>query len=180
MEDKFQNKYRVSSPRLSGWDYGAHGLYFVTICTKDRVPHFGEVLQSDPQSNPIVQQTDIGKATHKHWEQIPEFHPYVHLDEFIVMPDHLHGILFFNRPNKDTWEVNKFGGQRKNLASVIRGFKGSVKKYAILNNIEFEWQPRYYDRVIRDEKEYDNIRAYIYNNPDNWFVKNEGFENLYF
>jgi putative transposase len=77
------------------------------------------------------------------------------------MPDHLHGILFINKPNKVSWEPNKFGAQRNNLASIIRGYKSSVKTYATLNDIEFLWQPRFYDRVIRDEKEYFAVAKYI-------------------
>lgn len=84
------------------------------------------------------------------------------------MPNHLHGVLFINKPEKYTWEHNRFGAQSRNLASVIRGYKASVKKHATLNNIEFEWQPRYHDRVIRNEEEYANIRQYISRNPDHW------------
>ncbi|WP_419788682.1 hypothetical protein [Mucilaginibacter sp. SP1R1] len=69
------------------------------------------------------------------------------------MPDHIHAILFIDKPGKTSWEVNKFGVQRDNLAAVLRGYKASVKKYALGNNIEFSWQPKYYDRVIRNEKE---------------------------
>jgi putative transposase len=179
MEDKFQNKYRVSSARLSGWDYGAHGLYFVTICTKDRVPYFGDFFESQTPDTTTLKYTDVGEAAYNNWLTIPEFHPYVKLEDFVIMPDHIHGILFFNKLDKITWEVNKFGTQRNNLASVLRGYKGSVKKYAIMNNIEFSWQPRYYDRVVRNEIEYNNIREYIFNNPKNWLLNKDGFENLY-
>ncbi|WP_183565330.1 hypothetical protein [Mucilaginibacter sp. SP1R1] len=64
MEDKFQNRYSISSPRLAGWDYGAHGLYFVTICTKDRIPYFGEITQSDLPDTALLQQTDIAIIAH--------------------------------------------------------------------------------------------------------------------
>ncbi len=80
----------------------------------------------------------------------------------------MHGILYINKPDKTDWQVNKFGGQSKNLASIIRGYKASVKTYTTVNHIDFSWQPRYYDRVIRDEKEYMNIRNYIINNPMQW------------
>lgn len=179
MEDKFQNKYRTSSPRLAGWDYGSHGLYFVTICTKDRIPYFGEITESTDRNSFFLKTTDIGQIAENYWLLIPEFHPYVQLDEFIIMPDHLHGILFFNKPDKTSWNASKFGAQRNNLASVIRGYKGSIKKYANENNIEFSWQPRYYDRVIRDRVEYENIRHYIYNNPQNWLSNQDSIENLY-
>ena len=183
MEDQYQNKYRVSSPRLTGWDYGSHGLYFVTICTKDRVRYFGEIEDKEMQSKETqsiasLQMKEIGKIAYDNWLQIPHYHPYVEIDNFVIMPDHIHGIIFINKPDKINWEVNKFGAQRNNLASIIRGYKSSVKQYSAINNIEFLWQPRYYDRVIRNDKEYENIRQYIYDNPDNWHLNKDDFENL--
>ena len=95
------------------------------------------------------------------------------------MPDHIHGIIFINKPDKISWEANKFGAQRNNLASIIRGYKSAVTKYANENNLGFAWQPRYYDRVIRNEKEYQNIRSYIYDNTDNWLLNKDNLENLF-
>jgi putative transposase len=179
MEEKYLNKYRTLSTRLPGWDYGSHGLYFITISTKNKVRYFGEIENNDvPETQSIasLQITDIGKIANEHWLNIPQYHPYVELDEFVIMPDHMHGILFINKPDKVDWELNKFGHQSKNLASIIRGYKSSVKQYATLNNIEFYWQPKYYDRVIRNEKEYQQISEYIYNNPENWLL-NKDAEN---
>jgi putative transposase len=134
MEEKYQNKYCVLSSRLNGWDYGSHGLYFVTICTKDRIHYFGEIenTASETQSIASLQMTDIGRLAADNWLKVPEYHPYVELDEFVIMPDHMHAILFLNKPDKLNWEINKFGGQSKNLASIIRGYKSSVKQYAKL------------------------------------------------
>lgn len=180
-DDKYKNRYRIQSARLNGWDYGSHGLYFVTICTKDRISYFGEI------KNPVVetknfaslQTSEIGNVAHNNWLDIPKHFPFVELDEYIVMPNHIHGIIFINKPYKLDWQPNKFGAQSQNLGSIIRGYKVSVKKYATLNNIEFAWQPRYYDRVIRDEKEYINVREYIYNNPNNWLLNKDEVENLH-
>ncbi|SEO55648.1 hypothetical protein SAMN05192574_10973 [Mucilaginibacter gossypiicola] len=179
MDDKYQGKYRTLSPRLTGWDYGSHALYFVTICTLNRVPYFGDILSREDNGEGFLQTSIIGDAAHVNWLKIPEFNPYVELDEFLIMPDHLHGILFFNKPHKSTWEVNKFGVQKDNLASVLRGYKSSVKKFANDNNIDFAWQPRYYDRVIRNDREHINIKQYIYDNPNNWVNGKEDFDNLY-
>ena len=178
MEDKYKDKYRVPPARLKGWDYGSHALYFITICTKDRIPHFGEI-KTDIEGITSLQKTAIADVAYANWLRIPEYHPYVALDEFIIMPDHIHGILFINKPDKITWEVNKAGSQSKNLASIIRGYKSSVKQYAMLNGIDFTWQPRYFDRVIRDQKEYINVQEYIYDNPDKWEQDGRSFENLY-
>ena len=127
----------------------------------------------------VSQKTPIAEIAHNNWSDIPNHFPFVELDEFVVMPNHLHGILFINKPDKTDWQPNKFGGQSQNLASIIRNYKGSVKTYATTNNIEFDWQPRYYDRVIRNEKEYENVRAYIFNNPDNWLLNGDNEDNLY-
>ena len=202
VENKYRNKYRIPSARLAGWDYGSNGMYYVTICTKDRNRYFGEIVStrvSDKQpatdisnadasiedasigdaSIASLRATEIGIVALNNWQNIPVFHPYVELDDFVIMPDHIHGILCIDKPDKTNWEVNKFGVQRENLASILRGFKSSVTKYSNTNNIEFCWQPRYYDRVIRDEKEYWNIKMYIQDNPDQWFLNKEDFDNLF-
>jgi len=186
MEGKYRKKYNTSSSRLADWDYGANGSYFVTICTKDREKFFGEIEEitmemqnSDTRSIACLTATEIGEIAFTNWETIPTFHPYVELDEITVMPDHVHGILFINKPEKATWELNKFGPQRNNLGSIVRGYKSSVKTYAVINNIEFVWQSKYYDRVIRNEKEYWNIKEYIRNNPDQWYRNGDDFENLF-
>jgi putative transposase len=186
MEEKYRNKYNVSSSRLAGWDYGADGSYFVTICTKDRERFFGEIEEvtmemqnSETRSVACLTATEMGEIAFTNWAIIPKFHPYVELDEITVMPDHVHGILFINKPAKTTWEANKFGPQRNNLGSIIRGYKSSVKTYAVTNNIEFMWQSKYYDRVIRNEKEYWNIKEYIRNNPNQWYRSDADFENLF-
>ena len=85
--NKFRNKYRIPSARLIGYDYGSHGFYFVTICTKDKICFFGQASL-------------IGNIANEYWQQIPLHFPFIELDEFIIMPNHLHGILFFNKPDK--------------------------------------------------------------------------------
>jgi putative transposase len=179
-DDKYKGKHRIQSARLNGWDYGSHGLYFVTICTKDRVPYFGEIINNtvETQNFASLQPSKLGKIAYNNWLDIPKHFPFVEIDEYIIMPDHVHGIIFINKPDKTDWQPNKFGSQSQNLASIIRGYKVSVKKYATLNNIEFSWQPRYYDRVIRNEIEYSNIREYIYNNPSNWLTNPYDIENI--
>jgi putative transposase len=188
MEDQYRDKYRISPARLANWDYGADGMYFITICTNERMRYFGEieaenVLQIQNLSETFniasLQMTEIGKIAHANFEKIPLFHPYVEVDEFVVMPDHVHGILLINKPEKINWETNKFGSQSKNLASIIRGYKSSVTTFAVINAVEFLWQPRYYDRVIRSEKEYLTIKGYIKENPDQWYRNGEDFQNLF-
>ena len=167
--DKFNNKYRIPTTRLPGYDYGAHGAYYVTICCKNRFHYFGEIVVDVETGNcPSLHPTTIGRIATEYWIQIPQHFPFVELDKFIVMPNHIHGILFFNKPDKQNWVPNQFGVQSQNLGAVIRSFKSSVKRYANNNQIEFAWQSRFYDHIIRDEKSLNNIRAYIENNPIGW------------
>ena len=173
--EKYQNKYRIPTNRLKGYDYGTNGCYFVTICTKNRIHYFGEIgnVEMDNVGNvetdnyPSLRETKIGKIAEKYWINIPNHFPFVILDQFVIMPNHIHGILFFNKTDI-SWQPNKFGRQSQNLGSVIRGFKSSLKRYANENNIDFAWQERFHDRIIRDDNELNNVRKYIFNNPQNW------------
>ncbi len=127
------------------------------------VNYFGEILVF----------SEIGKIANDFWKEIPAHYPFVEIDQFVVMPNHIHGILFFNRPDKKDWTPNKFGIQSQNLGAVIRAFKSSLKRYSNQNKIQFEWQPLYHDRIIRNDKALNAIRRYIINNPIKW--KNDSF-----
>lgn len=168
-ENKFDNKYRIKSVRKENWDYGSDAGYFVTICTKNMIHYFGKIIET--QSIASLRTTDIGKIAQGYWWEISKKHPYVILDEFIIMPNHLHGIIIIDKgtslSTKEDYK-NKFGPQSKNLSSILRRFKMAVKTFATKNNISFEWQPRYYDRIIRNEEELSRIRKYIHENPYKW------------
>lgn len=88
------------------------------------------------------------------------------------MPNHVHGVIWICKPETNTsnWQPNQFGPQRQNLASILRGCKAGVKKNATMHQIDFGWQPRYYDRVVRNDKKLTRIRAYIENNPESLYM----------
>ena len=86
MNEKYQNKYRIPSARLQNWDYGNNAAYFITICTKERLCFFGEIENT-------MQTTHIGKLAEQYWEEIPTHFPFIELGSFVVMPNHIHGIL---------------------------------------------------------------------------------------
>ncbi|TSA33907.1 MAG: hypothetical protein D4R64_13370 [Porphyromonadaceae bacterium] len=165
MHDLNNNNNGRQSTRLSSWDYGSNGKYFVTICTDQKVPYFGHL------ENPGFVSTKIGDYAMKCWESIPEHYPFVVLDSFILMPDHLHGILCFGKKERSDWKPNQFGPQIQNLASIISGFKSAVTSFAKAHFIEFHWQPRYFDRIIRNENELYQIREYIRDNPGKWHTR---------
>jgi len=183
----YKNKYRIPSTRMANWDYSSHGLYYVTICTLNRIPYFGEIISRRDVAGPetprcigaSLQPTPLGEIAVACRKEIPNHFPFVGLDDFVIMPNHIHGILFINNPHKEDWIKNKFGPQSKNLGSVIRGFKAAVKTYATKNDIDFGWHPRYYDHVIRTEKEYLAIGGYIVNNPNEWLQNGDNEDNIF-
>ena len=161
------NKYRIETTRLPSWDYGANAPYFVTICTKNKRMSFGRII------NNIIKLSPLGKIAQKYWLEIPKHFPFVELGEFIIIPNHIHGIIIINKSIVETQNVtslhkNKFGPQSQNLASIVRGYKSGVTMYARKNNIEFDWQPRYYDHIIKNYKSWERIQQYILQNPNNW------------
>jgi len=185
--EKFQDKYRIQSSRLPIWDYGSNAAYFVTICTKDRICWFGKI-----QDTKMVL-SEIGEIANKCWLEINQHFPFVNLDAYIVMPNHIHGIVLIEKPEYKQNKINlvetqdfaslqrqpnshfnKFGPQSKNLASIIRGFKIGVSNRARLLHPNFSWQPRFHDHIIRNETDYNRICDYILNNPARWF-----FDSLY-
>ncbi len=165
MDDLFKNRFRQGSTRLSNWDYGSNGKYFITICTDNKVPYFG------PIDKPNKDHTEIGQYATLCWKSIPEHYPFVVLDEFIIMPDHIHGILCFGKKNRAEWNPNQYGPQSQNLAAVIRGYKSAIKTFASIQAIDFHWQARYFDRIIRNDQELDLVRNYILDNPRKWLAE---------
>jgi putative transposase len=94
MSDKFQNKYRISSARLKNWDYGSNAIYFVTICTQNREHYFGNIADGK------MELSETGKIAQRFWVEIPIHFPFVKLGEFVVMPNHVHGIIIIDKPIK--------------------------------------------------------------------------------
>ena len=183
MSEKFRNKYRIPTVRLQNWDYGSNAMYFVTICTANRKYYFGKIVETQNLVSPYQMEfSELGKIANHCWKEIPIHFPFAKLGEFVVMPNHVHGIIIIDKPINDIVDANvetqnfasprgnhnKFGPQSKNLASIIRGFKSSVTVYARSNNIDFDWQSRFYDHIIRNNESYLKISNYIINNPSKW------------
>ena len=171
MADLYKNKYRIPTARAAWHDYNG-GSYFVTICTKNRECYFGHI------SNGEMGYSDLGQSAINCLEQIPAHFPHVEIPVFNVMPNHIHAIIIINAPapvetqnfaSLQTDETKqKFGPQSKNLASVVRGFKIGVTKFANENDLSFAWQPRFHDHIIRNHHEMSLIADYIQNNVIRW------------
>jgi len=181
MQNKFKNKYRISSASLQTWDYANNGAYFITICTQNREHFFGNI------KNGNMQLSEIGKLAQQFWYEIPNHFPMVELGNFVVMPNHVHGILIIDKTNDEPFvetrhclvstniETNsiigssRFQNQGKNtISSIVGSYKSIVTKTSRQMNPNFGRQSRFHDHVIRNSKSFDNIQHYIEQNPLKW------------
>ena len=166
--ERFKGKYRVASARLPEWDYAQNGAYFVTICTALRIHAFGEIEHGQMVCTPL------GQAVADAWNEITVHFPVARVDAFIVMPNHVHGIIVIDKPVEPQNiaspppGANQFGPQRQNLAAIVRGYKIGVTKFARQNQMVFSWQERYHEHVIRNPEEHERIWNYIHANPQGW------------
>jgi REP element-mobilizing transposase RayT len=181
----FKNKFRIESTRLKGYDYSQAGEYFVTICTDNHRCLFGAVIEEEMRSSPV------GKIAKSCWEKIPKHFRNVELDEFVIMPNHVHGIIIINDNRRDvqlnvsTDRINisskndlnastELSPKRGTLSVIIRTYKAAVTTECRRKGYnEFQWQSRFYEHIIRDEKDLQSIREYIINNPIKWFSDEE-------
>lgn len=184
MKDKYRGKYRNKSIRLQNWDYSWNAAYFVTICTHQRRCFFGEVVSGKMKLSPVGIIADIL------WHEIKNHAQNVELGAYVVMPNHIHGILILNGNNnvgtthalsllqQQTIGQQRFQNQGKNtLSSIVGSYKSAVTRHARRLGFDFAWQPRFYEHIIRNEKSFENISNYIINNPEKWgndrmFTKN--------
>lgn len=178
------------SIRLKGYDYAQTGAYFVTICTKNRECLFGEIADGDVVLN------EWGEIVKNEWLRTLKIRPNVIVDEYIVMPNHLHGILIIvddgrggrgvsqyapttiTPPYAPTMQCdpttnnqNTFKSPSKTIGAIIRGFKSATtKQINISRNTPGQpvWQRNYYEHIIRDDESLHRIRQYITQNPIRW------------
>jgi len=161
--------------RLKDYDYSQAGAYFVTICTYDKICYFGDI------ENEIMQLNEYGEIAANAWKEILNHYNDIGLDEFIIMPNHVHGIIFLfdndlvtEQCSVTTGPINKF--RYGKLSKIVKSFKEAVTKQIrnAFNDTNFGWQRSFYDHIIRDEKGLDKIREYVHYNPLKWDLeKNE-------
>jgi putative transposase len=113
MSDKFKDKYRIPSARLNGYDYTKTGAYFITICTNNHDHLFGNIIHEK------MNFSEMGKIIETHWLEIPEHFPFVILDEFVVMPNHIHGILIIDEKFPYDDKLRKNDELRKNVVETL-------------------------------------------------------------
>lgn len=172
------------SIRLKGYDYSQAGLYFVTICCQDRICRFGKVVNGEMALN------EYGQIAYNEWLKTPDIRKNVELDEFVIMPNHIHGIIRLmdrgglhspglhspglHSPELHSPEISGVRGTplrspSQTVGAIIRGYKSSVtKQLGLLDFGEKLWQRNYHDHIIRDEQSHIRISEYIINNPAKW------------
>lgn len=169
--------------RLNGYDYSRNGFYFVTICTKDREDFFGRI------ENDKMILNEYGKIAEKYWLEIPKHFSNCKLYEFVIMPNHVHGIVIIENDiivwnndivlNNDRCSIQ---GNRNMelLPKIISQYKSSVTREIRkqFDNFHFGWQKSFYDNIIRDAKSLNNIRQYIINNPLRWNLDKNNLQNI--
>jgi len=163
---KKETTHRVESTRLQTWDYRNAGYYFITILTKDRKHYFGDVVDGKLILN------NLGKIVIEEWLKTPIIRNNIELDEYVLMPNHFHGIIV-NRFQEylDSNEEIASTLQSNSLGAIIGQFKSiATKKIRKAGLIKFSWQPGFYEHIIRNEKALENIRKYIRLNPIKWEI----------
>lgn len=183
---KSQSRYRIESARLKDWDYSNPWWYYVIINSKEHKEYFGEVVKGEIKLN------DLGKIVEEEWLKTKTIRKYVDLDYYVIMPNHLHGIIILNAINNietrrdvarnvsTTNIFSEISPKANSLSTIIRSFKSAVTKRVKENGFtNFAWQTRFYDRIIRNEKELYKIRRYIEQNPLKWEFEKNTPENLY-
>lgn len=183
-----RQKYHRRSIRLNGYNYSSKGLYFVTVCTQDRKCLFGEIIEQQIHLN------DYGNIVQNEWLKTPSVRANVVSDEFVIMPNHVHGIIIITDKTDpgDTSKTDRrgvsqyaptirFRSPSQTIGSIIRGFKSTAtKQINILRKTPHLpiWQRNYYEHIIRGEGELNRIRQYIIDNSLNWASDKENPNNI--
>jgi len=148
--------------RLQGRNYGQEGYYFVTFATRHLEHIFGQVKNGELILN------EFGRIAQEEWLRAARVRKHIELDAFVIMPNHIHGLIFISCTSR---KPKKSGARSGSIGAIIGQFKSLVSKR--VNEIRKTpgaalWHRGFYERVIRNEKELDRIRRYIQNNPKKW------------
>ena len=182
-EDKYKNRYRIPSARAAWHDYMG-GAYFVTICTKDREFFFGKI------ENDEMHLSEIGRYANEQFRDVSSNYPYAVIPSYVVMPNHIHAIVIIDdhydacrdaiyrvsetemqmEPTQDRGGITGRDNPMlyQSLGTVIRGLKARVTHYANEKGLDFAWQSRFHDRIIRDQKDMNETALYVDNNVAKW------------
>jgi putative transposase len=166
-------KHHRRSIRLKGYDYAQVGGYFLTMIARDRTCLFGEVVAG------TMVLSDLGKSVQRCWDAIPAHFSNAQLDTFMVMPNHIHGIIVIvgaRHASPLPKGISPRGPEPQSIGAIVGSFKSAVTKF--INNQRGTpgtsvWQRNYYEHIIRDESTLERIREYIVTNPLRWAIDRE-------
>jgi len=182
-------RFKDVNLRAQWWDYRNAAAYFITICTQDRQHYFGEIQDQK------MQLSTIGAIADVLWFELPHRNPTIELGEYVIMPDHMHGILIIKDTVKSSDESSvgslratnplkeknqkmaAISPKANSVSAIIRSNKSAVTKHLNRLDLEFKWQSRFYDHIIRDEAAFERISNYIKANPENWEKKEDERDN---
>jgi len=166
MDYQWKN-FKSNSMRLKNWDYSNSGWYFITICTENKIHYFSNINDLNLQKNPL------GEIADKFWNEIPLHFPFIELGEYVIMPNHIHGLLYIHNPESNpifSLPKKNISPLRGDLSTVIRSYKGIVTQTIREINKNFKWQPGYFDNVIKNEQALIATSKYIKENPKRWLM----------
>ncbi|MBI1813236.1 transposase [Candidatus Peregrinibacteria bacterium] len=177
----FKGKYRNESARLRGWDYRWDGWYFITICTQYRRCWFGDIIDK------TMRLSIAGHIVRDELLKTPLIRSSVWLDEWIIMPNHLHAIMVINHDNgvgvgtsrRDVptpvqWDISPMQPmpprlQSASLGAIVNQCKSiCTKRIRAVGYVDFAWQPRFHDSILRTPEAIARVRSYIRQNPRHW------------
>ncbi|MCD6069298.1 MAG: hypothetical protein K0S33_4124 [Bacteroidetes bacterium] len=172
--------------RLEGFDYSQDNLYFVTSCVQDRICCFGEITDKQMILN------EYGHIARQQWDWLGQQYPYILLHAFVVMPNHIHGIIEINRNAIDFVRTGRDGivvgtgrdgivvgtgrdpslqqlPKIKSLSEIMGAYKTTTsKKIHLTGFTRFAWQRSFHDHIIRNDQSFERIADYIHTNPAKW------------
>jgi putative transposase len=176
------DKHHRQSIRLKDYDYASAGAYFITLCTYQKQHLFGEIVAGEMVLN------EVGKIVYEEWLRSKEIRKEIELDEFVIMPNHIHGIAWIlpsdplppnvgaRGPSPLHADTHTAGAGKRSLGAFVGGFKSSCTKRINEKRATPSipvWQRNYYERVVRKDKELNGVREYIHYNPTNWSTDEE-------
>ena len=175
------DKYHRKSIRLKGYDYSQSGTYFITICVKDRACLLGDIINCEIKLN------EYGKMVEYTWNDLTNHNHHIQLDKFIIMPNHVHGIIIINHDGANTVGAGSEPAPTKTklkhhgLPEIVRQFKTFSARR--INKIRQSpgvhiWQRNYYEHIVHDENDFNRIRKYIIENPSRWEHDKENPNNM--
>jgi REP element-mobilizing transposase RayT len=160
----FRNQYRVETARFADWDYRSGGWYFITLCTKDKKCSLGSMVGGKIVLSPA------GTIAEREIPFIAKHHSNSWIDTSVVMPNHVHAIFVIDGLHQYSPD-SKFVGHHPgaSLATIVGGYKSAVSRMCRLEGIpDFQWQPRFHDRILGSNAAVEAVREYIRQNPEDW------------